>query len=286
MKVTGPSLRRRNHAWLQMRSPKRRAARLARRQELDDSSEDADSSGDESADSEAESDDESGAEPTRTVAPPLVSASVGVEAGKGVVLLPTAGAKLAAGASQLAAGDGELETDGPESDGEESDDESTSASATATSTSTSSATSREIVTLTPLPHSSTSTALDELVTSLTRSSTSAGQSTSAVTSVASATNGPSISLPATGAAQSGDPGDRPPPDRPAREREGNDFAVAPSPRNTLSFGAEAGIIIGVLGMHFSFALSVYPAEFCSLTLRDSLCRHPSWRIPALAQTAP
>lgn len=37
MRVTNPALRRRNHAWLQMRSLDRRAARLARRQEqLDD----------------------------------------------------------------------------------------------------------------------------------------------------------------------------------------------------------------------------------------------------------
>ncbi|KAK3311002.1 uncharacterized protein B0T15DRAFT_489638 [Chaetomium strumarium] len=246
MKVTGPTLRRRNHAWLQMRSPERRAARLARRQELDDSSDDADTSGDESSDSGEESDDESSAQPTKTVAPPLVSASVGVQAGSGMVLLPTAGAKLTAGGSQLAAGDGEVESDGPESDGEESDDESTSASATATPTS--SATEREIITLTPLPHSSTSTSLDELVTSLTRTA----RSTSAATSVVSATSGPSFSLPATGAAQSGDPGDRPapdrqpPPDRHAHEREESDFAVAPSSRNTLSSGAVAGIVIGVL----------------------------------------
>ncbi|KAK4236025.1 hypothetical protein C8A03DRAFT_36103 [Achaetomium macrosporum] len=247
MKATGPTLRRRNHAWLQMRSPERRAARLARRQELDDSADDADTSSDESSDSEEESeeesDDESGAEPTKTVTSPLVSASEGVQAGRGAALLPSAGAKLAAGASQLAAGDGEVESDGAESDGEESADESTSAPATATPPPpavTSVAPGRELTTLTR-----GSTSLDELVTSLTQASPT-GKSTSPVTPVVSATNGPSISVPATGAAQSEVAGGRPPPDRHAHEREGSGFGVVTSSQNQLSSGAVAGIVIGVL----------------------------------------
>lgn len=144
MRVTGPAVRRRNHAWLQMRSRERQAARLARRQSNGfDSSDDANTSGDDSTFSFDSSDDESDAQPTRTLRVPLPSATAGARTGRGVRLLPSPVPDVATGVT-LGADAGEvesdsdgvesdgIESDGIESDGEESADESTAPPATAT----------------------------------------------------------------------------------------------------------------------------------------------------------
>ncbi|KAK4156774.1 hypothetical protein C8A00DRAFT_12350 [Chaetomidium leptoderma] len=141
MRVTGPTVRRRNHAWLQMRSLDRRATRLARRQQQkEDTSDDADTSGDEFVSSIDSSDDDSDTDgPTKTVRPPLASISVGLRTGRGARLLPTATAEVATGVT-LGAGEGveevdgvesESESDGLESDGVESDGESSADESTA-----------------------------------------------------------------------------------------------------------------------------------------------------------
>ena len=307
MRVTGPTVRRRNHAWLQMRSRERRATRLAQRQQNGaESSDDADTSGNESAFSIDSSDDESDAEPTKTLRVPLPSATAGVRTGRGVRLLPSpvpdvaTGVTLGADAEEIeSASDGiESASDGIDSDGEESADESTAPPANATpppgaappppppaitstattstiaaspppvtslaspvlaaplapssasSSSSSSSTSSSsrtrtppqavLSTIVPAPGpSGSSSSLDELVTSLTRSSQQTG---SASTTIAS-----SVSVPITGSTQT-EEAQVVPPGREANEREGEGLGVGTASRNNLSTGAVAGILIGVLGM--------------------------------------
>ncbi|KAK3897843.1 hypothetical protein C8A05DRAFT_38580 [Staphylotrichum tortipilum] len=90
MRVTGPTQRRRNHAWLQMRSLEK--ARLAQRQQLQagDSS-DLDNSADDSADDSDNRSANRGNQPAQTLrssaASPLASATVG--AGRAARVLPT-----------------------------------------------------------------------------------------------------------------------------------------------------------------------------------------------------
>ncbi|KAL2133868.1 hypothetical protein VTI74DRAFT_1540 [Chaetomium olivicolor] len=290
MRVTGPTIRRRNHAWLQMRSL-RRAERLARRQEQEDAfSDDADTSGDESASSVDSSDDESDTEATKTTRPPIVSATAGIRTGRGVILLPTVSAPRATippgGTLAVGEADAESESDGVESDGEESADESTTVPATATPppaaappppaaitsaaprsttraspppaastgspshaappTVASSATRvpPQAILPTSVPSASRSSSLDKLVTSLTRAEPTRATMLP-LKPVTSATTAASPTVPQTGGVQSEEPQLAP------EENQGNQpqqdrLGVTSASRNTLSSGAIAGIVIGVL----------------------------------------
>ena len=279
MRVTGPTVRRRNLAWLQMRSLERRAPQLAQRQaEPTDSLDDSDTSGTESTSSIDSSDDDSDARPTRigTVRPPLASATAKVRIGRGVLRgVPRLTARDDAGDDSEPDG----VDSGPES--EDSADESTSPPANATPppaqvpppTITSTAAPRPppaaIITLTPIAHSP---APDPTVT--TRKVTSSqsiggtmvpaprpsGSSSSSsfenlVTSLlgtakqtpatsASATNAPSPTVPVTGSTQSEDTAGS---GREADERQGSAVTVGSASQNKLSGGAVAGIVIGLLG---------------------------------------
>jgi hypothetical protein len=274
MRTTGPTVRRRNHAWLQMRSLDRR---LARRQgglekysdeeanEADVEGDDLDSSGDESASSLDESDDElddqedgeqedgedkedeKGIEPTMTAPPALTPVNTGLPA----LTARPIGPGLALGAADGAEGADEAD----DSDAEESADESTTATSssstsTAAQTSSSSSSSTAITdpgatsstTITgsgttssttvtgPGPTRSSSSSLDELITSLTGTSLSA-----------SSTAAPSPSVPITGNTQL-DGAD--PLGRQANEREG----MSVKSRSGLDSGQIAGIVLGILGM--------------------------------------
>ncbi|GAB1311565.1 hypothetical protein MFIFM68171_01775 [Madurella fahalii] len=266
MRVTGPTLRRRNHAWLQMRSRERVARRLAQRQEEADDENDADeeaessddaldvdSSGDESDDA-IDSDDE--ADENGGIAPPAPgTTSVGAGAGVQIIgtrptvtPLPAAGVRIIPG-NTLSAEDGIEEGVETETDGEESADETSSPSpgapATATTTRTIESSSQPTLSTTSLPiaSSSSSSGLDELVTSLTGTAP-VEMSTLSLTPIVSATNGPSLTVPATGAAQTGDleviPADS------QADQQGEGLGGSPSAQSGVDVGAAAGIVIGVL----------------------------------------
>ena len=290
MRVTGPTVRRRNHAWLQMRSLERQAAQLARRQaEPTDTSDDSDSSGAESATSIDSSDDDSDAGPTRTrtIRPPRASATARVRVGRGVLrAVPRLATRDDAGV------DSDSDGISSASESEDSADESTSPPARATPppaqapppaiTSTAAALPppQAIITLTPIAHSPAPdpTATTRKTTPPPAASVTSSQSTGAtlvlvprpsdssssssssfenlVTSLlgtakqtpvasASTTNTPSPTVPVTGSTQSGDNQGS---GREANESQGNVVTVGSAPKNKLSGGAVAGIVIGVLGM--------------------------------------
>ena len=119
-----------------MRSLERRAIGVARRQQQDDtSSDDADTSGNESDNSVDSSDDEADVKPTQTIRTPVVSATVAVRAGK-LAALPTARAETAVGVTLSAEEPGKVEldsdSDGIDSDSDESGDETTAPPGTPT----------------------------------------------------------------------------------------------------------------------------------------------------------
>ncbi|KAK4119324.1 hypothetical protein N657DRAFT_260911 [Parathielavia appendiculata] len=242
MGLSGPTARRRNHAWLQMRGLRRRATRLTRRQEDDDDGDaanDADSSGDESVDSVDTSDDESGTEPTTTVRPLLASMPVRLGTGKGVIPLPkptaTAGADVATGVTLGAAEPGEVDDSGfeSESDGVESNEDEPGhrpdghpnkgrpPPPSSTITQSSAAPS-----ITSVSATATTTSLDNLVSSL------AGTAT------------PSPTVPVAGGAQFEegvlDPG------REANEQASDSVSVGTEMQSKLSSAALAGIVLGAL----------------------------------------
>lgn len=269
MRVTGPTLRRRNHAWLQMRSRERVARRLARRQEeaddVNDADEevetsndalDADTSGDESDDAIDSSDDEAD-EGGGIVPPPAGTTTVGVGAGTqigggGVAFtpLPGSGVRIIPG-NTVSVGEGVVEEVDSDSDGEESADETSSlppgVTATAATTGITESSPQPTLSTTPLAlpiaSQSSSSSLEEIATYLT--GTVPAQSTLSLTPAASATNGLSPTVPATGAAESGGfagiPADT------QAGQQGENPSVSPSEQSGVNAGTAAGIIIGILG---------------------------------------
>lgn len=286
MRVTGPTVRRRNHAWLQMRSLARRARALAVRGGDEDSADEADTSGDESDGGADSSGDEAENKPTQVVRPPAVTTTTAVGGGVTTtpvlvqpttkpipVLLPG----VALGAEEGAQPEVESDSD---ADGIESDDDETTtppapppntttpppppppAATVTASTSTAAAIPPTAPAAGPPPPAVTSTRLPpQPILTLSTSSTSsivtlvtsltgpAATQTSAlgVSPGSSTGNGASPTVPVTGSTQSEDP--QTPPERPANELSGDDgLRVTPAPQNSLSGGAIAGIVIGLLGM--------------------------------------
>ncbi|KAK4178274.1 hypothetical protein QBC36DRAFT_109031 [Triangularia setosa] len=120
MRVTGPGLRRRNHAWLEMRSRERRWTRRQIEEESETSDSGGETSGDESG--EDSSDDEEDTVPT-VQRPSLPLPTVG--AGAGVNLLPVPGATLGADEGEESASDGIDSGDEDSPDEAEGEEEST-----------------------------------------------------------------------------------------------------------------------------------------------------------------
>lgn len=274
MRVTGPNLRRRNHAWLQMRSREREARRLARRQEEADDEDEADDEGEssedgpgaDSSDDEADdindSEDEAGTVSRPAGVPnrgtgPMVQIGPGGAArvlpATGAQVLPENALSAEDGSGVIAEGD-QIDT----SEGEESADETTSPPPGATSTATESGitgssspqpTLSTAPLLVPTASPSSSSSLDELLTSLTGTAP-AQLSTLSLSPIASTANGPSPTAPATGSAQSGDSINIPA-DSQADQRADESLEVSPAAQTNVNAGAAAGIVIGVLGMSHS-----------------------------------
>ncbi|KAK0668547.1 hypothetical protein QBC41DRAFT_121727 [Cercophora samala] len=142
MRVTGPGARRRNHAWLEMRSRERRWTRRQIEEEEDTSDSDGETSGDDSGDDS--SDDEDDISTVPTVPRPLLPVPT-VGAGAGVSLLPVPGGAPppipggTLGADEGAVDDGlTSESDGIDSGDEDSPDEAEEEEESPSSTSTSS----------------------------------------------------------------------------------------------------------------------------------------------------
>ncbi|KAH6854820.1 hypothetical protein B0I37DRAFT_363108 [Chaetomium sp. MPI-CAGE-AT-0009] len=108
MRTTGPTVRRQNHVWLQMRRRERRAGKLARRQQEDDTDNDGDvsdndSDGDsvsslDSVDSvdSLDSDDEANPQPTPVLGPVIAGAKVGPSLGASLEVRPAVAASVSA----------------------------------------------------------------------------------------------------------------------------------------------------------------------------------------------
>ncbi|KAK4660033.1 hypothetical protein QC762_115550 [Podospora pseudocomata] len=255
MRVTGPGDRRRNHAWLEMRSRERRWTRRQIEEEEDTSDSDGETSGDDSGDDSSDGEDDV---PTVPTPRPLLPVPT-VGAGAGVSLLPVPGTPAPVPGGTLGADEGGVddgltsESDGIDSGDDDSPDEDEEEENAvppppvdgSSSTSTSSVDG-------PAPTGSSSSSSLTASATITSSSTST-QSSSTVTESVSASSTPTIDDVLTSV--TAEPTSLPPLALPevsptpgatgGATVDQEQLGASPSRMNA---GAAAGIIIGTLAI--------------------------------------
>ncbi|KAK0737425.1 hypothetical protein B0T21DRAFT_383401 [Apiosordaria backusii] len=248
MRATGPGLRRRNHAWLEMRSRERRWTRRQIEEEEETSDPGGETSDDDSGEDSA--DEEEDTVPT-VPRPSLPVPTVG--AGAGVNLLPTPGGTLGADEGEDLVSDGIDSGDEDSPDEDEGAEESSVPPATGSSTTTGTSTiGAPTSTITDSSTSSTDSASSQS-TSTQSFSSSEFTNTETSTSSYSASSTPTLDNVLTSI--SADPTPLPTlalpevsPTAPVTNgavSEADQLGASPSRMNT---GAVVGIVIGVLAI--------------------------------------